>query len=54
VYGDRASGERLQLYARSITLPLYPARPALEIAAPVPQHMLAALQRLGYEEVRTA
>jgi tRNA pseudouridine32 synthase/23S rRNA pseudouridine746 synthase len=49
VYGDPASWERLQLYARSVTLPLYPARPALEITAPVPPHMLAALERLGYD-----
>src|SRR6266478_6108145 len=27
VYGDRASGEPLQLYARAVTLPLYPTRP---------------------------
>jgi len=49
VYGDPASRELLQLYARSVTLPLYPARPALEITAPVPAHMLAALERLGYD-----
>ena len=56
VVGDPADGaggseEPLMLYARSITLPLYPARPPLEITAPVPPHMLAALRRLGYEEV---
>ena len=49
VYGDAASRQALQLYARSIALPLYPARPALEITAPVPAHMLAALERLGYD-----
>jgi tRNA pseudouridine32 synthase/23S rRNA pseudouridine746 synthase/23S rRNA pseudouridine1911/1915/1917 synthase len=49
VYGDPASRELLQLYARSVRLPLYPARPALEITAPVPAHMLAALERLGYD-----
>jgi RluA family pseudouridine synthase len=48
VYGDPASGESLQLYAHSIKLPLYPGRPPLEITAPVPPHMLAALQQLGY------
>jgi RluA family pseudouridine synthase len=53
-YGDAASGEPLLLYARSIELPLYPARPPLEITAPVPSHMLAALKRLGYREVATA
>jgi len=49
VYGDPASRELLQLYARSVTLPLYAGRPALEITAPVPTHMLAALERLGYD-----
>jgi 23S rRNA-/tRNA-specific pseudouridylate synthase len=49
VYGDPASRERLQLYARSVALPLYAGRPALEITAPVPAHMLAALERLGYD-----
>lgn len=50
VYGDPAGGEPLQLYARSIKLPLYPGRAPLEITAPVPPHMLRALQRLGYQE----
>lgn len=54
VYGDPATEERLQLHARSITLPLYPRRPPLEITAPVPSHMLAPLQRLGYREAATA
>jgi tRNA pseudouridine32 synthase/23S rRNA pseudouridine746 synthase/23S rRNA pseudouridine1911/1915/1917 synthase len=53
VYGDGASGEPLQLYARSITLPLYPGRAPLEITAPVPPHMERALERLGYKEVAT-
>jgi len=54
VYGNPATAEPLQLYARSITLPLYPARSPLEIAAPVPPHMLAALQKMGYHEVAAA
>jgi RluA family pseudouridine synthase len=49
VYGARDNREGLQLYARSIELPLYPARPPLEVTAPVPPHMSAALQRLGYD-----
>jgi RluA family pseudouridine synthase len=49
VYGDRASGGPLRLYARSIRLPLYPARPPVEVTAPIPPHMLAALRRLGYD-----
>jgi tRNA pseudouridine32 synthase/23S rRNA pseudouridine746 synthase/23S rRNA pseudouridine1911/1915/1917 synthase len=51
-YGEPHSGEALQLYARSVTLPLYPARPSLEITAPVPPHMLAALARFGYDPGR--
>jgi tRNA pseudouridine32 synthase/23S rRNA pseudouridine746 synthase/23S rRNA pseudouridine1911/1915/1917 synthase len=51
VYGDPATEEPLHLCARSITLPLYPERPALQITAPVPPHMVAALEQLGYEEV---
>jgi RluA family pseudouridine synthase len=54
VYGCSGGGEALMLYARSITLPLYPGRPPLEITAPVPPHILPALQRLGYEEVRAS
>ena len=49
VYGSRPSGEALQLYARSVTLPLYPNRPPLEITAPVPPHMIPALEGLGYD-----
>ena len=48
-YGEPHSAEALQLYARSVTLPLYPARPSLEITAPPPPHMLAALARFGYD-----
>ena len=53
VYGESGSGEPLMLYARSIRLPLYPARPPLEITAPVPSHMAAALHRLGHEGAPT-
>jgi 23S rRNA-/tRNA-specific pseudouridylate synthase len=48
VYGAGAGDEPLQLYARSIVLPLYPAHAPIEVSAPVPPHMLAALERLGY------
>jgi tRNA pseudouridine32 synthase/23S rRNA pseudouridine746 synthase/23S rRNA pseudouridine1911/1915/1917 synthase len=48
VYGSRTDEEPVQLYARSIVLPLYPARGPIEVTAPVPPHMLAALKRLGY------
>ena len=53
VYG-KTGGEPLLLHARAIRLPLYPARPPVDITAPLPPHMLAALQRLGYQEVATA
>ena len=38
-----------QLHAREIALPLYPAKPPIRVTAPVPQRMLAALTRLGYD-----
>ena len=47
-YGGPA-GEQLQLHARAISIPLYPSRPSVEVNAPVPSHMLAALTRLGYD-----
>jgi len=40
----------LLLHARAITLPLYPARPAISVTAPVPAHMLTPLVGLGYAE----
>jgi tRNA pseudouridine32 synthase/23S rRNA pseudouridine746 synthase len=53
VVGDPAYGgpadSPLLLHARSIALPLYPARPPVAVTAPVPAHMLAALARLGYD-----
>ena len=50
-YGATASRERMMLHARSIALPLYPARPPLTVTAPVPPHMAAALRALGQQEV---
>jgi tRNA pseudouridine32 synthase/23S rRNA pseudouridine746 synthase/23S rRNA pseudouridine1911/1915/1917 synthase len=49
VYGSGSTGETLQLYARSVRLPLYPTRKPLQITAPVPPHMLATLEQLGYD-----
>ncbi len=49
VYGDAQPGETPLLHARRIVLPLYPARPPVEVTAPVPSHMLAALAALGYD-----
>jgi tRNA pseudouridine32 synthase / 23S rRNA pseudouridine746 synthase len=41
-------GVALQLHARSVSIPLYPAKPAIQVTAPPPPHMLAALTTLGY------
>jgi tRNA pseudouridine32 synthase/23S rRNA pseudouridine746 synthase/23S rRNA pseudouridine1911/1915/1917 synthase len=53
VVGDPAyggpGGAPLHLHARAISVPLYPARPAIQVTAPVPPHMLAALVALGYD-----
>ena len=53
VVGDPAyggpAGLPLHLLARAISVPLYPTKPAIEVAAPVPPHMRAALARLGHE-----
>ncbi len=54
VYGNGGSGGPLMLYAHSISLPLYQARPPVEITAPVPSHMVEALHRLGCKEGRRA
>jgi RluA family pseudouridine synthase len=50
IYGDPRSTEPLQLHARSISLPLYPGRPPIEITAPVPPHMVARLREVGWNE----
>jgi RluA family pseudouridine synthase len=56
VVGDPAYGGSddapLHLHARAISVPLYPARPAIQVTAPVPPHMLAALVRLGYDPAK--
>ena len=56
VVGDTAyggpGGEPLQLHARAISLPLYPAKPPVSVTAPVPPPMRAALTRLGYDADR--
>ena len=48
-YGGSA-GHPLQLQARSIALPLYPARPPVAVTAPVPPHMVGPLTATGYSE----
>ena len=37
----RTGGAPLQLHARAIAMPLYPAKPAIQVIAPPPPHMLA-------------
>jgi 23S rRNA-/tRNA-specific pseudouridylate synthase len=48
IYGC-AEGEPLLLHARAISLPLYPVRPPIVVAAPPPPHMLGALVGFGYD-----
>jgi tRNA pseudouridine32 synthase/23S rRNA pseudouridine746 synthase/23S rRNA pseudouridine1911/1915/1917 synthase len=54
VVGDAAYGGPgdvpLQLHARAISLPLYPAREPIAVEAPVPPHMEAGLGRFGHQE----
>jgi tRNA pseudouridine32 synthase/23S rRNA pseudouridine746 synthase len=47
-YGG-TGGAPLHLHSRAISIPLYPAKPAVKVTAPPPAHMLAALCRLGYD-----
>lgn len=47
IYG--ASGPLLHLHARAVSVPLYPARPAIEATAPPPPHMIEALRACGME-----
>jgi tRNA pseudouridine32 synthase/23S rRNA pseudouridine746 synthase/23S rRNA pseudouridine1911/1915/1917 synthase len=48
VYG-RDHGGPLLLHARAIVLPLYPAKAPIAVSAMPPPHLLAALDRLGYD-----
>jgi len=52
-YGGPAD-HKLQLHARAISLPLYPAKPPVAVTAPVPPHMVALLRALGWRESRDA
>jgi tRNA pseudouridine32 synthase/23S rRNA pseudouridine746 synthase len=49
IYGAQSALAPLQLHARAVTLPLYPKRPLVAVAAPVPAHMRAALAACGAE-----
>ena len=47
-YGDGDTSAPLHLHSRAITLPLYPKRDPITVAAPPPPHMLNALQACGW------
>lgn len=50
VYGTapRFGGEPMQLHARRVSVPLHPRRPAIEVTAPPPPHMRAAILAQGW------
>ena len=49
LYGaDGAMNLALQLHARSVSIPLYPKRPAIEVTAPPPAHMHPLLESCGW------
>jgi RluA family pseudouridine synthase len=48
LYGKAEPGRPLHLHSRAIVLPLSRTRPPIEVEAPPPPHMLAALQACGY------
>ncbi|MFC0284348.1 RluA family pseudouridine synthase [Camelimonas abortus] len=52
IYGDapRFGGPGLHLHARSVTIPLYPAKPAVHVVAPPPPHMATLLARCGFAQ----
>jgi tRNA pseudouridine32 synthase / 23S rRNA pseudouridine746 synthase len=47
VYGRGRGAARPLLHARSISVPLYPGRPAIAATAPAPDDMLGGLEGLG-------
>lgn len=52
IYGSapREGGPGLHLHARSITIPLYKKRAPVQVEAPPPAHLLAALTACGWSE----
>ncbi len=56
IVGDRTYGHgtadmvspHLHLHARSVTIPIYPAKPAVSVTAPVAPHMVEALKACGW------
>lgn len=48
VYGKYVKDEiMLHLQARALSIPLYPAKPAIKVDSPPPPHMLEALEKCG-------
>jgi tRNA pseudouridine32 synthase / 23S rRNA pseudouridine746 synthase len=47
VYGRADGQRRLMLHARAVTVPLYPSRPAITVAAPPPGDLAAAIRAIG-------
>jgi tRNA pseudouridine32 synthase/23S rRNA pseudouridine746 synthase len=45
--GPRHGGPGLHLHARSVTVPLYPKKPAITVEAPVPAHMRESIAKFG-------
>ncbi|WP_420405242.1 RluA family pseudouridine synthase [Nisaea sp.] len=45
-YGERRTGEQLQLHSRSLTLPMQQSKPPVHVEAPPPAHMVPYLERL--------
>ncbi len=50
IYGAPNPAEPLHLHARAISVPLYPKKPAIEVMAPVPEHMREKMGLCGYKE----
>jgi len=51
VYGGQRAGDRavsLHLHSRAVRIPIYTTKPAVDVSAPVPPHMLAALTACGW------
>lgn len=51
IYGSDKAAPRgtLLLHARSIEVPLYPKKPAINVVAPVPAHMKDLLEKCGWK-----
>jgi len=55
IYGTapRFNGPGLHLHARSVTVPLYPKKPPINVEAPVPEHMRERVRACGVEPEST-